>query len=494
MNTSSLTPLRMFGLAAVCSVFIEVWSFVGLNHSSVRVALWVAIVLLAIVLAWRQPMLALSLVVIELVLGGKGYLASVSSIGGQGMSMRLGIFLAVFVVWALRALRTRQIWGTQRPFRWFWLGMIGIVAWSVIVGILHHNGIRAVYLDANAFLFLGLVPAFGWLKNRDELYRIIGALGGALVVVAFETGFAQVLFNHIAVGTVWNFFHWIHVTGVGEVTMISSNLFRIFFRSHVYGLLAFAVGIGLSMRELKNHTWMWRGTAAAGLFVTIISLSRSFWLGGAVGLIAGVLAVVSTPTLRHDWKKLFVNVGIPVLLGILAFQWALNFPGLWGGHPNANLLQARLDVQTESAASSRRELLPVITKAIFQHPVVGSGLGTSLTFKTLDPRVNITKNPTGTNYTSTAFELGWHAFAMQFGLPLFALYVGMLGWFFWIGWRKIRTSADERWPLLGFWVAGVALCGVHLTTPYLNHPLGLGILMLIACAFALVPDQTHAER
>ncbi len=470
----------------------EVLSFFGWRFPVLGVIGWVGIVGCIGFVALKRPEIALGIVIAELILGGKGYLFSVP-VGSADISLRLGIFLVIFCIWAIQALRTKNLWGTQKSFQWLWLGWIAIAAWAAVVGVVRNHGVHAVFEDANAFLFLGLAPAFGLLQTREHFYTVLRWAVAAIIILALKTALVQGLFSHYPSTELVLLYKWVRDTGVGEITYIIGHLYRVFFQSHIYGLLAFFTGIGLAIAQ-PHRRWWWAGFAGLGAFAVVVSLSRSFWLGGLVAISFGIGGAL----FQHVQPKTFVRVGMyagfAMLVALLGFQWMLNFPGLWGGGGSGGtLVRARSDIQTESAASSRRELLPVITKAIFTHPILGSGFGTALTYQTKDPRVNTTKQAQGVPYTTTAFELGYHALAMQFGILLFIAWLGLLARFFYRAFQAGRTQFAEQPIVSGLFLSVLAVSTLHLTTPYLNHPLGFGFFFLLASALALFNPQ-YAKR
>ncbi|MEK7631322.1 MAG: hypothetical protein AAB445_00440 [Patescibacteria group bacterium] len=483
---------RNFIYLVALFVAIEALSFFGWQYPVVGVFAWLGIVALTFAVALVRPEAALGAVMAELVLGGKGYLFSLP-IGQADLSLRLGIFLAVMIGSAVTTIRLHNVWGTQWRFRWLWLGWIAIAVWAAVVGLLRGNGFGAVFNDANAFLFLALAPAFGLLRTREHLMHVLYWIGAAIIVLALKTALVQGLFTHYASTDLVLLYKWVRDTGVGEVTYIIGHLYRVFFQSHVYGLLAFFTGIGLAVARPKRQ-WLWTVVAGLGAYVVVVSLSRSFWLGGLVALALALVGMLSRRSFRVCIAPVSFFAAIALLVAYVGFQWTLNFPGLWGGGGSGGtLVRARSDIQAESAASSRRELLPVITRAMFDHPFTGSGLGTSLTYQTKDPRVNTAKTSKGTAYTTTAFELGYHGFALQFGLVLVLAWLYLLFRFLQQGLTILRLHSPDRPIVAGLWLSVFALCTLHLTTPYLNHPLGFGFILLAAAAFTLL-DPRYARR
>jgi hypothetical protein len=469
---------------------VEFASYVAWQYPTFGVFVWVLLVALVFAITLAQPELGIAAVMAELVLGGKGYLFALP-LGGD-VSIRLGIFLAVFLAWVLHAIRSRVLWGKQWRFRWLWLGFAVAAVWATIVGIARGHGVGPVFNDVNAFLFLALVPAFGMLKTRAHYATVLTAIAAATVVLALKTALVQGLFVHYPSTSLVLLYKWVRGTGVGEVTHILGRLYRVFFQSHVYGLFAFFTGIGLAVADRKRQ-WAWTAYAGLGAYVVVVSLSRSFWLGGIVAFGLGFLVLLGRRSFRHCLATVALVSSVALLIAYVGFQWTLNFPGLWGGSSSGSLVRSRTDYAGESAYSSRVELLPAIDRAIVQHPLAGSGFGTPVTYNSKDPRVNVTQNPAGTPFTTTAFELGYNAFALQFGLPLTLFVLSLLGWFLWQGVTMLRLQSTNRSIIAGLLCSAISLCVLHLTTPYLNHPLGFGMLMFIAAGLSIF-DPRNAKR
>ncbi len=482
---------RSFVTVAIGLVAVEVTSYFAWQHPTLGVFAWVFLVALTFALTLAQPELGIAAVLAELVLGGKGYLFVLPL--GADVSLRLGLFLAVFAAWGVHALQHRTFWGGQWRFRWLWLGFGLAVAWATVVGLARGHGVGTVFNDVNAFFFLALVPAFGLLKTREHFRTVLSVIGAAVLVLALKTALVQGLFVHYPSTSLVLLYKWIRGTGVGEVTHILGRLYRVFFQSHVYGLFAFFTGIGLAVAD-RRRRWHWTIFAGLGAYVVVVSLSRSFWLGGAVAFGVGCIGLLSRRSLRRSFAAVALSSAVALLIAYVGFQWTLNFPGLWGGSSSSgSLVRSRTEYAGESAYSSRAELLPAMHAAILQHPFIGSGFGTSVTYNSKDPRVNVSRSAGGTPYTTTAFELGYHAFALQFGLPLTLLTLGLLWWFLWQGVTMLRLQSEDRPIVAGLLCSAVALGVLHLTTPYLNHPLGLGMLMLIAAGLNIF-DPRHANR
>jgi O-antigen ligase len=143
--------------------------------------------------------------------------------------------------------------------------------------------------------------------------------------------------------------------------------------------------------------------------------------------------------------------------------WAISFPA-FTLHGQANAVVSRFNgAGSADAATARRNQIKPLFTAVADHPILGSGFGKTVTYFSTDPTIQGYR-------TTTAFELGYLDLWLKLGL------VGVIIYVWWIIglWKKI---AKTMWSI-PFIIAGVALVVIHLTSPYLNHPLGLGWLML----------------
>lgn len=337
---------------------------------------------------------------------------------------------------------------------WLAVWVAVMVGW----GILRHNSPGNVFFDANAFGALAYLPLW-WVSLTSEpnwrtnTWSVV--LAGA-TIVGLKSLLVVLLFGH-AVSFIGPLYHWIRDTGIGEITLIKGNVYRVFFQSQILDLLVFLVLLSAFVRHQFSR-WQWFPFLISTLGV-YISLSRSFWLG----LVAGVVMLLIATIRKQEpgWWRLSIVIPI-ALFTWLATSWAINFPAVFG-HGQVNPLLARLTSnQSVQASTARLNQIRPLVRAIGHHPIVGSGFGTTVTYFSTDPRVHGWR-------TTTAFELGYFDLWLKIGLVGVALYA----WWLWVlgrgAWRKSE---------LGLLTSLLALIIVHLTSPYLNHPLGISWLAI----------------
>lgn len=446
-------------VAVFCAFELLSW----LTYTGPRSELYITIVLLvaAIVLAWKRPIWLAYASIAELIVGSKGYLFFL-----QFGSAKISIRMIVFVILLTAVVpRLRREWKSLRTsvFSRAFILFIGWLMLSVIIAILRHNNLSTIYTDANAFIYLALLPTWWLIVKRDIAWRtnILAILLAGVTIIGLKSWLMVLLFGQDLSNT-RQIYTWIRNTGVGEITFINNNMYRVFFQSQIYSLLVLCMTLALFVRE-KPPRWFMIPMSAAALGV-YISLSRSFWLGLGVCL----LALCGWLLQRKEWKSL-MRLSVIMPLGIFAWAmmvWALSFPSwsLSGGRANAVVSRLNASGSADAATSRSNQIKPLLA-GIGNHPIIGSGFGTTVTYFSTDPRTKGWK-------TTTAFELGYLDLWLKIGL------FGMILYAVWIGgvWRRIA-----RTPWAGMFIfSGLALAAVNLTSPYLNHPLGLGWLMLTA--------------
>jgi len=113
--------------------------------------------------------------------------------------------------------------------------------------------------------------------------------------------------------------------------------------------------------------------------------------------------------------------------------------------------------------------LPKLWQEISQAPILGKGFGTTVVYQSSDPRF-LEQSADGL-YETYAFEWAWLDLWLKLGILGVLIYL-------WFLIKLIRDALSLK--QIGVVLCLVALAMVNVFTPYLNHPLGLGALMLIA--------------
>lgn len=457
-------------------VLIEMVSFLVVFQPRLNTAVCLGLGVGMFVLALFRPVQALALLMTEYVIGSKGsfFKAFGDPVNNGGISVRIVLFAAFFVGWFIQWVRTgrwKQI-ATYFKGREEYLALGLLIAVGFVNGILRHN--TFVLADANAWGFLLLLlPVLDLARRvmREQIHTFAAWIAAALLWGITKTFLLFYLFSHVYPAWLLEpIYFWVRRTGVGEITRAGGSVFRIFFQSHVYALLLLPGFLLVQRFKRSRLALVLTGFSALFLAQILISLSRSFFLGLCVsGLVACVFAW------RSERMRGVVQLGgrfigtlvisAVIVAGLCFFPLPYSSSSLldaWQGRINAG----------DDASASRWKLLPAMWEKIKEQPILGSGFGATVTYTSRDPRV---VQSTGGVYTTYAFEWGWLEHWIKFGIlgiPVLGLLLIRLG-------RRIYQSelvlSQKRILALSL----VALAAVHVSTPYLNHPLGFAWLVML---------------
>lgn len=460
--------------------------------NSVAFLVIVLVVLIAALSDLRWGLLA---ALVELIIGSHGYLFSFHS-GSTLISLRMGIFMAVMLAWVVYVLRYdgwAEFWQRLKGFPFFkaylWLALA--VGWGVIWGLVRGNNFGYLFLDFNNWLFflylfplISLTSVFQQATFQRQLRAVALA---SLSWLAFKTFFLLYVFSHQFVWALPELYKWVRDTRIGEVTAMGRNFYRIFLQSQIYALLGFLFflpAVTLRQIEPKRRRIYYFTFEVLLLAVIIISFSRSFW----VAWVAAVFIYLVWLAWRQRKQLLVAGLNLVglILLGGAAVVLILHLPPQISGGDLGNLITQRT-TQIEAAGSSRLNMLKPLTQAIARHPVVGSGFGTTVTYRSLDPRVLSTTAGASGEYTTYAFEWSYLDLWLKLGWLGLLIYLWLLAKILQALWHSGRPTVFS----LGLGLALLALIVLNVFTPYLNHPLGIGFVLMASLLAANLSQQAN---
>ncbi len=428
----------------------------------------------AFVLTTKRVEWGLACAVAELFGNSHGHLSDLF-VGGFALGMRMAVFLGVLSAWFLLVLRRKEAFPSDDKRLVAFLPLFAAVALGFAVGFAQ-NPTRLAFADGNGYLYLGYVLPMLSVRWDDVGRRLLlQALAAGAIWMCVLTLGLHLAFTHVPRAALSGVYTFIRDTRTGELTDMG-GVFRIFLQGQFSTVILFLL--------LAVPSWLKDGVRNVGvtalLWATILmSLSRSFWIGLiAAGAVMLALLLWSNGFGLKRWAK---AVGVQALaaVGGIALLLAIAFIPLPGFSAHfssfSDLFASRTTDIGDVAISSRWNLLPEMVKEIKETPALGKGFGEEVTFKTDDPRARAI-NPDGT-WTTYAFEWGWLDLWLKMGvlgplafLFLFASLVRGL-------WPILAT--DRQWLGIGFLASLACLAAINVFTPYLNHPLGLGLLILI---------------
>lgn len=472
-------------------VFIEALSCLGFVFPLANKVVFLLIIALSLVLSCYRLEYGLLMVLAELFIGSKGYLFFWQFHGGQ-FSLRLGLWLAVMLVFIIKftfqIIQKKQAaiyWHRIRKFI-FWKPFIILavfVSLGVFTALVYHHALVDIFLDFNAWLYFLLILPLLAVYHRDGLEKndnLKAAAMAAVIWLSLKTLILLFIFTH-NLSFEGEVYTWLRKTLVGEMTPTNSGWPRIFIQSQIFPIIAYFFLFWYQQIKLKALSLLnkkhWLSIILAGLFFSslLISFSRSFWLAAFITTLLTLIFVWRLQSFRLMMKAVLwmfisgvIGVGLTYLVAVLPISQPDGF--------RANIID-RVSNRGEAAVVSRWSLLYPLMDSIKESPIIGQGFGSTITYVSSDPRV-LANNIDG-QYTTYAFEWGYLDMWLKIGILGLLAYVFLLYGLF----RASLGPGLRRnsYILLSFAAGLVFLTITHFFTPYLNHPLGIGFLLLASC-------------
>lgn len=487
MNILRISKIYWYALLAIACA--EVFSLAGWSWPWLGTTAFWVIIGATCLIAVRRLDIALWIVIAELVIGSKGYLFSMN-IGSYSVSIRLGLFCVVVFIWLVTQIIKRRInFFRSKLFVWFMVFIAAIMG-GIINGYFHDHLLKNIFLDANGFLYFGLIFVFyDVITNRRKISTAIEIIMAGVTGVAIKTICLLLLFASHA-SFLQSLYRWVRDTRVYEITLISHNFYRIFSQSQIYCLLLMIIllmvlifkGLPKIIKDNRGIVYIYIATTTT----ILISYSRSFWLSIAITLM--IMAFIIHKYYKFRIRKIFITGAIITFVfaaEVILILFIVNIPH-WlesggGGVSLSGLVEERLGDTNEVALQSRWNLIKPLTLEIQKSPMIGQGFGSEVTYITEDPRVVAS---TGGIYKTYSFEWGYLDLMLKIGIIGLFIYALFLYKIFELGINVYKKCVDEEAAIIiGFLLAFVSILVTHITTPYLNHPLGIGFIMFCAVIF-----------
>ncbi|PJE75797.1 hypothetical protein COV04_02535 [Candidatus Uhrbacteria bacterium CG10_big_fil_rev_8_21_14_0_10_48_11] len=465
-------------------VLVDVLSFFAYFEPSFRTAFFVILFVAYVILALTNYKYAVLVAFAELFVGSHGYLLWLQ-LGETQVSMRIAFYLLLMAASVLHVKELRL--QLSKPSGKALLAVMGPLAFFIglafVRGVLSGANFGAVFFDANAYLYFALVvPLLVVIADKDFFKDCVHLLFVAAGYLAVKTVLLFYVFTHSYFQYfVPDIYMWLRDSKIGEFTPLGTGLYRIFIQSQIYLLVVWIYAV---LSHVHRPVWHYGKAVLYVSFLAaalIVSYSRSFWLGWVGVLMLAVVWLLASRRMVEairsvGFSALSVLIGYLVVVAVVAVP----FPGTPSGAKFS--LDERLTA-SDAAASSRWNELSPLWKQIEKHQFIGNGFGSSVTYISNDPRVR-EENSSGL-YITTAFEWGYLDMWLKLGLLGIASYGLLISCIIYWGYQKKVTE-------LGLLFGVLAVLMVNIGSPYLNHPLGIGLVLLALLFYA--PGLTGSEN
>jgi len=480
--------IRITALGLLC---VELLSLLGWRFPAINLVGFTLIVLLTLYLSLKDLKFGLAVLLIELIIGSQGYLFSLQ-VAGISISVRLAIFLIIFFCALYQVVQEQELQFCHSRFFWPLTVLLGFIAFAVVRGYFLGNSLSILFFDTNGYLFFGAaLPLWQAIRSDKDLQWLWAPLTTALIASTIKIFFLEYVFSHSIWWTLPEVYKWVRDTRVGEIVRYVDPLYRVFFQSQIITLPAFFIltlivtTIAIKkerVRDVFRDKRWWAGILfLSAIFSSIlISLSRSNWVGLALAAIVLLIVVIASFNKSFKWLSLAGLNGLIVLVFSLTMILStifFPFPAQNAAFSGVNLISKRFE--QGAAVSSRYQLYPPLRDAIQAAPILGAGLGKTVTYISNDPRIR-EETPSG-EVTTFAFEWGWLDLWLKLGLFGAIAYLGLILFLCKQSSAVLKnrlanpTSSDLMH--LGIALGGVAIVATHFFSPYLNHPLGVAYLL-----------------
>ncbi len=485
---NSMFNRRLFWTTLFIIASLNLLSFFAFYSPLLNWLSFVLILIFAALIAWRNLSWGIYILLAELMISSQGHLFDVY-IGGFRLSLRMGLFIILFAVWGFTR-KAFLAWSNVKLLLknyQFYIIFGLVIVWGIVNGILKNNTLGFLYQDFNGYLFFLLLPVFiTAFANQKKVtgYRLpvirdlLTIWAAALVWQFIAVTLLLFFYSHIDI--FWRMlvplYDWFRDQRIIEVGLYKYNFYRVFMQSGIWALTGFFVFIAHFLenkQEKKNAAKFWL-LCIVIITILLINLSRSFWVGGVIGFIWFTylyLVRFRAPikkTLRHAFTLALCFIASLALITIILIIPIGKIPGLKA----ISSLPKRATETEESAVRSRKALLLPLKEGIQRHALLGSGFGATVTYKTTDPRY-LAAHRDNPYYTTFAFEWGWLDVWYKLGVVGLLLYLAL-----------IFDIVKRGWKMsIGLTAGIIALVVVHFFTPFLNHPLGIGYLLLADAVF-----------
>lgn len=522
--TSGLDQFKISGLLIAFSIFFLLLSFLGFAVPTINILCFLGIILLVFFGSLVKLEFGVLAIIFELGLGGHGYLFSFP-IGSFSLSLRIGLFIAVIVAWAIFLFKEKKlprIFHLSLRYPFFFFAVLCLI--GLVIGFFNNNA-SLVFYDGNAYFALLYIPMFiEVFTTKISLRRMISTIvsvGAGLAIATIlllgiyatfhyddtlrgasqvdqstldELAQKETEIDGAPIGqrisktsdmllldpleltkTKPATYRWLRDTGTAEISYISGRFFRVFFPSHILMVMSFFISLAVVfLAPMRKKTFI--ALLIIFILALYISFSRSLWLGS----FGGILCMLFFAFARSSKKKKFMLWIFGILIGL-----AILFAITGSLSIFSNRIQSIVNPGQDVAGTHRIELIKAIWKQWKANPMIGSGFGTLVSFPTVLPNGQVTP------VSFYVYEWAYGDIAVKTGA------IGLFGllWLLGLGVYRLSKLLHRKYfssVQLGLLCAFLSLIISNITTPVFTHPLGLGFMGIIF-AFCFFPFYANSS-
>jgi len=385
----------------------------------------------------------------EVILGGAGGFLSVGPLSLR--TSLLIVSMAIFDIHKLREGKYLQKLKETLPVTISLALLFTFVGISAIHGYLAGHGLQADFSDTIPYLFFLYFYPLRELVQSEKFKSFTwdaftaAIIGNAIFISITIFNFSANIFQMQG-----GYYHWFRDVALGKITEIGFNFYRVVLNEHLLliPILLYVLYILINKKIKKTSAFI---LIICLLFILSLNLTRIYMLGLAVG----ILFLFK----KTNWKRWLIYSTGTALTFIIIFTSThlIASRGQSLGWEIFGLrLQSIVQPQIEDSSLSRMLLLPKIWEKIKLHPLLGEGLGNTVTVYSPVLKQEI---------TTPHFDWGYLEIWTEMGL------FGLIAWVIFIYFTYKKAKEKNLLPLL------CALLVINITSPALFHV--MGILLLV---------------
>lgn len=451
--------------------FVRLLSF-AISGQNIVQAIVVFVLLMAFgSIYYKSQETAFLILLGELLLGGGGHMLEFF-----GLSLRTVLFLTFAILWFFHHLTflksLRRLYISHHTYHLLAaLAVVTIV--SSVIGLVRGNPFAAVVADLLPYMyFILILPLYHLQHNTSHqvaamrimcAFLIGSALNSIINFVIFSGGYAYIQSPY---------YKWLRDVNHAKITDMGEGFFRIVFPEHLLVLPVLLVLMALAMhRKMTKAIYLLIALAAV---ILVLDLSRTFFLGLAVGSLFLLY--------KHKFTAWISVVGTTALMFFAMFFCASL---LASGGTTLGLdiftqrAQSFIDPTVETSTFTRIMLIEPIFELVRQSPLIGVGLGSSITG---------TNPQTFEQFTTRHMDWGYFEMLAEIGLAGTFIYISIIILIL----RGLMYRIITHKHLSGFYVgmlaALVSLLVANITSPAIFHVYGV---MFVVTALSMLLRPYH---
>ncbi len=436
---------------------------------------------------------AFCLIIIDCAVSGGGHWLMMGP-----LSFRMILLLVAFIFAAPYMIKSLNKWVREPMLISFGLFAVYLIV-SVFLGIANANRTDVLLSDIKGFAWLTMIPvALAVLNSRERIIFLLKCMAAAailqaLIIIALNIA-CSLYDNCFSV-----FYEPLIKFQLGFIDSISERMFRIFFKSGPY--LAIGIIIILYLQSQKKK-FSWLYSVSIGLCFTAILLSFTRSLYGAAVVSIVLFFALGLFLARHYWKRILLTIGLAcvaavaiimamqVLFGANYFRFAISRTlsidiveqDLQNEETPSNedlMQQTYIERTKDSDQNTRETILKELKKMISKSPVIGNGLGASI------------------SYRDDGFvEYFYYDILNKMGIVGLLLYYFPIGYMVYFLLKKRKLSDDLDLTFCGLVCLSGLVVFIFITyfNPYMNSSVGIsGYSIAIGC-FGLLQKKIKLSK